>query len=58
MMCALYRVAIQGWTKEQAIAEWTKGNFGFHDMYQNLLEYFRQLDIAEMKREAGQASLP
>ena len=53
MMCALYRVAVQGWTKERAIAEWANGGFGFHDAYQNLLYYFRQLDIEEMKLQAG-----
>ena len=28
LMCAAYRVVAEGWTKEQAIAEWTRGGFG------------------------------
>ena len=53
MMCAIYRVAVQGWGKEAAIAEWTEGDFGFHDVYQDLIKYVRELDIARMKRLAG-----
>lgn len=29
-MCALYRIAVQGWSKEDAIREMTAGGFGFH----------------------------
>src|SRR4030042_3868966 len=29
-MCALYRIAVQGWGKEEAIAEMTEGGFGFY----------------------------
>jgi protein tyrosine phosphatase (PTP) superfamily phosphohydrolase (DUF442 family) len=58
MMCAVYRVAIEGWTKDEAIAEWTKGGFGFHDEFQNLINYFRRLDLNEMRRRAGVDTLP
>ena len=45
MMCAAYRVVFDGWTKDQAIDEWTRGGFGFHGMFKNLVKYFRELDI-------------
>jgi len=48
MMCAVYRVVHEGWTKEQAITEWTKGGFGFHAMFQNLLDYFRNTDLKSL----------
>jgi protein tyrosine phosphatase (PTP) superfamily phosphohydrolase (DUF442 family) len=48
MMCAVYRVAVEGWTKDQAIDEWTKGGFGFHGMWKNLIRYFRKLDIKSL----------
>ncbi|MBT3202409.1 MAG: hypothetical protein HN350_21120 [Phycisphaerales bacterium] len=48
MMCAVYRVVHEGWTREQAIAEWTKGGFGFHAMFQNLLKYFRSTDLKSL----------
>ena len=54
---AVYRVAIQGWSKEDALAEMTDGGFGFHEDFQNLLEYVRELDVDEIKRRAGMSSL-
>ena len=57
-MVAIYRVAIEGWSKEEAIAEMTRGDFGFHKMWQNLVRYLRGLDIAAMKRRAGLVDEP
>jgi protein tyrosine/serine phosphatase len=51
-MCALYRVAVQGWTKEQAIIEMTKGGFGFHKIWKNLPNWIKDLDIEAIKKEA------
>jgi len=48
MMCAVYRVAFEGWTKDQAIGEWTRGGFGFRIMFRNLVKYFRKLDIESL----------
>jgi len=52
MMTAIYRVAVQGWTKEQAIAEMTQGGFGFYSGWQNLVRYIRDLDIERLKQSA------
>ena len=52
-MCAIYRVAVQGWSKDEAIEEMTKGGFGFYTRWQNLIDYIRELDIEEIKRSAG-----
>ncbi len=52
-MCAIYRVVVQGWTKEQAIAEMTKGGFNFHSTWKNLIKYIQNLDVGEIKRRAG-----
>ena len=52
-MCAIYRIMIQGWTKDKAIEEMTKGGFGFHSIWQNLPDYIRKLDIDEIKHSAG-----
>ena len=49
-MCAIYRVAVQGWSKDEAIAEMTKGGFGFYTEWQNLIDYIRELDINNIKR--------
>jgi protein tyrosine/serine phosphatase len=53
MMCAIYRVAVQDWTKDEAIEEMTKGGFGFSSMWQNLIDFIRKLDVDKIRRQAG-----
>ena len=52
-MCAVYRIIVEDWSKEQAIAEMTKGGFGFHELFANLPAYIRGLDIEKIKQQAG-----
>ena len=51
LLCAVYRIAIQGWTKDEAIAEMTQGGFGFHGIWTNLVDYLRALDVETLKRQ-------
>lgn len=53
LMVAAYRVAVQGWTKEQAIDEMTRGGFAFHWLWNSLIDNLRQTDLAEVRRLAG-----
>ena len=53
LMCAVYRVAFQGWTKDQAIAEMTQGGFRFNHGYQNVVNYIRDVNIDQLKQHAG-----
>ena len=55
LMCAVYRIAFQGWTKDQAIAEMTQGGFRFNHGYQNVVNYIRDVNIDQMKQRAGLA---
>ena len=50
MMCAIYRMTVQGWTAEDAATEMRDGGYGFHPIWQNLLEYVRNFDVTAMKR--------
>lgn len=52
-MCAVYRVAVQGWSKDEAIEEMTQGGFGHHPIWKNLPRFIRELDIEKLKRAAG-----
>jgi protein tyrosine/serine phosphatase len=52
-MCVLYRVAVQGWTKEEALKEMTQGGFGFHGIWENLIQWINGLDIEGIKKKAG-----
>ena len=50
---ALYRVVVEGWTKEDALHEMTEGGFGFHEIWSNLLVWINSLDIDGIKQELG-----
>jgi protein tyrosine phosphatase (PTP) superfamily phosphohydrolase (DUF442 family) len=52
-MCAMYRIAVCGWSKEQALDELKHGGFGFNPMWQNLVSFVEKADIAKIKRLAG-----
>lgn len=52
-MCALYRVAAQGWTKDEAIREMTGGGFGFHSIWTNLPKWIQKIDIDAVKSDTG-----
>ena len=52
-MSALYRIAVQGWSKEQAVREMTDGGFNFHAVFDNLLEWIQKLDVESIKKDAG-----
>ena len=52
-MCAIYRIAVQGWSKDEAIAEMIGGNYGFHKIWMNLVDYIRKLDIDKIKKNVG-----
>jgi protein tyrosine phosphatase (PTP) superfamily phosphohydrolase (DUF442 family) len=53
MFCAMYRVAVCGWTKQAAIAEMKDGGFGFNPAWQNLVAFVEKADVEKLKREAG-----
>ncbi|MFB6456846.1 tyrosine-protein phosphatase [Chitinophaga sp. Hz27] len=50
VVSAMYRIVIQGWSKEEAIKEMEQGGFGFHQQYQNIPEYIRQADIEKIRK--------
>jgi len=52
-MCAIYRIVVEGWSKEETLQEMTEGGFGFHSVWQNLIKYIRELDIESLKSQAG-----
>ncbi len=53
LMCAVYRVAVQGWEKEQAIEELTLGGFGFHKIYTDIPKFLRNMDVGKIMARAG-----
>lgn len=53
IMCAIYRIAIQGWSKEDAIQEMKEGGYGYHTIWVNLPTWLDELDIESIKKELG-----
>lgn len=52
-MCAAYRVVIDGWTKQQAIDEMTKGGFNFHSIWVNLPKFIENMNVEAIKEKVG-----
>ena len=51
-MVAIYRIAVEKWTKERAIEEMLHGDYGFHSFWQYLLpRYIEKLNIDAIKAE-------
>lgn len=46
---AMYRIFVEGWSKEAAIDELKNGGYGFHFVWQNIVEYLRELDVGKFK---------
>ena len=52
-MVAIYRIVVQGWSKQEAIAEMTNGGFGYHSVWRNLIQFINELDVASLRKKAG-----
>ncbi len=50
-MCAIYRIVVQGWSKEKALKE--RRAFKPHLIWKNLERYIRKMDVHEIRRKAG-----
>ncbi|MEW6086803.1 MAG: dual specificity protein phosphatase family protein [bacterium] len=53
LMVAMYRIAALGWTKDEAIEEMTKGDFGFHEIWGNIVKFIKEADVEEIKKKTG-----
>ncbi|MEM6684623.1 MAG: tyrosine-protein phosphatase [Bacteroidota bacterium] len=51
---AAYRIVFENWTKEAAIAEFRKPEFGYHEKwYPHLVTLLENLDVARFRKELG-----
>ena len=49
VMCAAYRLVVQGWSNDDAVKEMTSGGYGFHAVWENLVAYVRAMDAEKMR---------
>ncbi len=52
-MSAIYRIVVQGWSKEMAVREMTEGGYNFHAIFDNLPQWIESLDIDSIKKDVG-----
>lgn len=45
LVCALYRMGVQGWSAEEAVRELTEGGYGFHAVFGNIPAQLRRLRL-------------
>lgn len=53
LVCAMYRITVCGWTKEEAIRELKEGGFGFNPAWKNIVRYIEKADVEKIKQRAG-----
>ncbi len=53
IMMAIYRIAVEGWTKAQATDEMIHGGYHFHPLWQNLIDYIEDLDVDALKAQVA-----
>ncbi|HUT35073.1 MAG TPA: dual specificity protein phosphatase family protein [Planctomycetota bacterium] len=58
MVCAVYRIVVQGWTRDDAIREMTQGGFGHHPIFRDLSSFLRDLDVDALRKAAGLTGEP
>jgi len=51
VMSAMYRIVVQGWSKDEAIREMVDRSYGFHSIWSNIIEYVKNVDVEKIKQE-------
>jgi len=42
---AMYRIIVQGWSREAALDELINGNYGYHSLYKSIPKYIMSVDL-------------
>ena len=54
VVCAAYRMVVEGWGKAEARAEMFDGGFGYHAVWRNIPAYIDRFDIEAMRRRIAE----
>jgi protein tyrosine/serine phosphatase len=58
LFVAVYRIVAQGWSKEEAILEMQKGDFGFHNTYTNIVKYLQAFEPEKFRQALSLTAEP
>lgn len=47
--CAIYRIVVEKWPKEEALSEMRKGGFNYHEIWINIPPYIQGLDVDALR---------
>ncbi|MEJ8826850.1 tyrosine-protein phosphatase [Variovorax humicola] len=50
VVVALYRMVVQGWSKDAARHEMFRGGYGYHTLWRNIPRYLERVDVEAMRR--------
>jgi len=50
VVAAAYRIALQGWSKDDARHEMFRGGYGYHTLWRNIPRYIEQLDVDALRQ--------
>ena len=53
LICALWRIFDDGWSRQSAIDEVIEGGYGFHPIWFNIPRYLREVDLADLRDRIG-----
>lgn len=56
LIIAIYRMVIQGWSKDAALEEMVYGGYGFHLVWQNIVAYLNAVDVEKLRTQLTQQS--
>lgn len=49
LICALWRILYEGWSRQSAIDELIEGGYGFHPIWSNIPRYLRRVDLTDLR---------
>lgn len=53
LICALWRILYEGWSRQSAIDEVIEGGYGFHPIWFNIPRYLRDVDLNDLRDRIG-----
>lgn len=57
MAIAVYRIVIEGWTREDALFEMTEGPYDYNPRWKKLARFVEELDVDRIRTAAGLAAI-